>query len=208
MNLLISPTGRNYVVRVFVSLLLLLSLERAQAQPTIVSAVPRNGATGVPLSAAVILTFSEAMNTSVTLAYLYDSTTIQILPASLSWSAGNTVLTCTPTAPFPANRTIWWTVMNGQNPAGVPLGGYTGGAFNTVAGNLLTLTNALWSGGIFAFDVTSPAGQTLTVEYSSTLRSNQWQTLLTTNSPAGRVHIIDPYSSTNRFLFYRARSGS
>jgi methionine-rich copper-binding protein CopC len=208
MNLLISPTGRNYVVRVFVLLLLLLSLERAHAQPTIVSVVPRNGVTGVPLSAAVILTFSEAMNTSVTLAYLYDSTTIEILPASLSWSAGNTVLTCTPTVPFPANRTIWWTVMNGQNPAGAPLGGYTGGAFTTVAGNQLTLTNALWSGGMFAFDVTSPVGQTLTVEYSSTLRSNQWQTLLTTNSQAGRVHIVDPHSSTNRYLFYRARNGS
>jgi hypothetical protein len=148
------------------------------------------------------------MDTNMTTAYLFDSTAFELLPASLSWSAGNTVLTCTPTEPFPANRTIWWTVMNGQNPAGVPLGGYTGGSFTTESSGQLTLTNALWSGGTFAFDVTSQAGQTLTVEYSSTLRSNQWQTLLTTNSPAGRVHIADPHSSTNRCLLYRARNGS
>jgi hypothetical protein len=54
------------------------------------------------------------------------------------------------------------------------LGGFTGGSFTTVAAAQLTLTNATWIGGTFAFDVTSQAGQTLTVEYSSTLRSNQW----------------------------------
>lgn len=208
MNLFAFPIRPNYLVRVFVLLLSLMSLERAHAQPTIVSTVPPTGASGVPVSAAVVITFSEAMNTSVTLAYLFDSTTLELLPAPLSWSAGNTVLTCTPTAAFPANRTIWWSVMNGQNPAGAPLGGYTGGTFTTAPGGQLTLTNAIWSGGVFAFDVTSPAGQTLTVEYTSTLRSNQWQTLLTTNSPAGRVHIADPHSSTNRYLFYRARTGS
>jgi methionine-rich copper-binding protein CopC len=208
MSLFAFPIRPNYLVRVFVLLLSLMSLERAHAQPTIVSTVPPTGASGVPVSAAVVLTFSEAMNTSVTLAYLYDSTTLELLPASLSWSAGNTVLTCTPTAAFPANRTIWWTVMNGQNPAGVPLGGYTGGTFTTAPAGQLTLTNAIWSGEVFAFDVISPAGQTLTVEYSSTLRSNQWQTLLTTNSPAGRVHIADTHPSTNRYLFYRARTGS
>ena len=83
-------------------------------------------------------------------------------------------MTCTTFAPLPANRTIWWTVTNGQNLAGVPLGGFTGGSFTTVAAAQLTLTNATWIGGTFAFDVTSQAGQTLTVEYSSTLRSNQW----------------------------------
>jgi hypothetical protein len=48
----------------------------------------------------------------------------------------------------------------------------------------------------------------LTVEYSSTLRSNQWQTFLTTNSQSGNVHISDPQSRTNAQLFYRARNGS
>ena len=145
---------------------------------------------------------------NTTTAYLVDSVTFEDLDISSSWSAGNTVLTCTPNAPLPASRTIWWTVMNGKNYAGVPLSGYTGGTFTTGSGGQLTLTNALWSGGMFAFDVTSQVGQTFTVQYTSTLSTNQWQTLLTTNSPAGLVHIVDPQSSTNPSLFYRARNGS
>jgi hypothetical protein len=201
-------TGRNYIVRGLALLFSLMLLGRAYAAPSIVSTDPASGASGVPLTAAVTITFSEAMNTAATVAYFFASSPYEYVPTSLSWSAGNTLLTCTPTAAWPANRTILWTV-NGQNPAGTPLGGgYTGGDFTTVSVSQLTLTNAIWSGGVFAFDVTSQAGQTLTVEYSSTLRSNQWQTLLTTNSPAGRVHVIDPHSSTNRYLFYRARTGS
>jgi methionine-rich copper-binding protein CopC len=208
MNLFPFPIGRNYLVRVFALLFSLMFLGRALAQPTIVSTVPTNGAHGVPLSATLAITFSEAMNTSTTTPYLVDSITYALLPTSQSWSAGNTVVTCTTFAPLPANRTIWWTVTNGQNPAGVPLGGFTGGSFTTVAAAQLALTNATWIGGTFTFDVTSQAGQTLTVEYSSTLRSNQWQILLTTNSPTSPVHIVDPHSITNRYLFYRARTGS
>lgn len=200
--------GRNDLVRLFALLFSLMFLGRVHAQPTIVSTDPPNGASGVPLSAALVITFSEAMSNSVTTAYLVDSTTYDILPASLSWSPDNTVLTCTPTDPFPENRTIWWNVENGQDLAGNSLGGYTGGTFTTVSGGPLTLTNAIWSGGVFAFDVTSQAGQTFTVEYSSTLSTNQWQTLLTTNSPAGLVHVVDPQSSTNPRLFYRTRNGS
>lgn len=199
--------GRKHADRVLASLFLLMSLGRVLAQPTIVSTVPPNGAAGVPLSASLAITFSEVMSNTTT-AYLVDSVTYAHLDISSSWSAGNTVLTCTPIAPLPASRTILWNVQNGQDLAGNPLGPVTGGTFTTVSAGPLTLTNATWSGGIFAFDVTSPAGQTLTVEYNSTLRSNQWQTLVTTNSPAGRIHIVDPQSSTNPRLFYRARTGS
>jgi methionine-rich copper-binding protein CopC len=208
MKLFPVPIGRNYLVRVFALLFSLMSLGRAHAQPTIVSTVPPTGASGVSLSAAVIITFSEAMSNSVTMAYFVASDPYELLPTSLSWSTDNTVLTCTPTAAWPANRTILWNVQDGQDLAGNPLGGYTGGTFTTGSGGQLTLTNALWSGGTFAFDVTSQAGQTFTVEYSSTLSTNQWQTLLITNSPAGLVHIVDPQSSTNPCLFYRARNGS
>jgi len=205
MSLFPCSVGRDYLVRVLAVWLMLLG--RVHAEPTIVSTVPPNGANGVPLSATLVITFSEVMDTSRTTAYLFDPTTYQVLWASSSWSGGGTVLTCTPTDPFPASRTIWWTV-NGTNSAGVGLGGYTGGTFTTVSAGPLTLTNALWNGGTFAFDVASQAGQAFTVEYNTALRSNQWQTLLTTNSPAGLVHIVDPQSSTNLNRFYRARNGS
>jgi hypothetical protein len=145
----------------------------------------------------------------VTYLFAFDGTNYQSVPASSSWTTGNTVLTCTPMAALPANELILWTVSNGQNPSGTPLGGYIGGTFTTAsASGALALTNAAWSPSAFSFDVLSAPGTTLTVEYSSTLRSNQWQTLLTTNSPTGSVHVTDPQSSTNPRLFYRARSGS
>ena len=207
MNLFTFPIDRKHRVWIFILLFALIAFGAAQGAPTIVSTVPPNGATGVSPSASVVITFSEAMNTSVTTVYFIDSTTFGLLPASLAWSAGNTVVTCTPTPAWPANRTIYWTV-NGQNPAGTPLSGTTGGAFTTYAPVPLTLTNCAWSGSVFSFDVTSAAGQIFTVQYTSTLRSNQWQTLLTATNQGGVVHIVDPHSATNRSLFYRARNGS
>jgi hypothetical protein len=72
----------------------------------------------------------------------------------------------------------------------------------------LVLTNATWTSGVFSFDVTSAAGQTLTVEYSTALQPGSWNTLLTTNSAAGDVKITDPAPVTNPRRFYRARTGS
>ncbi|HMJ92431.1 MAG TPA: Ig-like domain-containing protein [Candidatus Acidoferrum sp.] len=66
----------------------------------------------------------------------------------------------------------------------------------------LVFTNAAWSGGAFAFDVLSSPGQLLTVEYSSTLLTNGWQPLLTTNSATGLARIS--HAATNQHLFYRA----
>lgn len=208
MNLFPFPVRHRASVQGVAVLLLFLALARTYAAPTIASTVPPTGATGVSPTAPLVITFSEAMNTSVTVAYYFASAPYEYLPTSLAWSAGDTVLTCTPVSALPINRTILWTVMNGQNPAGQPLTGYTGGTFITASDSPLLLTNPAWAGGTFAFDVTSQAGQTFTVEYSSTLRSNQWQVLLTTNSPTGCVRIVDPHSSTNRYLFYRARNGS
>lgn len=208
MNLFPFPVGRWASVQGGAVLLLMLALARTHAAPTITSTVPSTGATGVSPTAPLVITFSEAMNTSVTVAYCFASAPYEYLPTFLAWSAGDTVLTCTAVSALPINRTILWTVMNGQNPAGQPLTGYTGGTFTTASDSPLLLTNPAWAGGLFAFDVTSRAGQPFSIEYSSTLRSNQWQTLVTTNSPTGRVRIVDPHSITNRYLFYRARNGS
>ena len=201
--------GASRLVPVLILVSCLMPVGRLHAQPVIVATDPYSGAGGVPTSASLVITFSEPMNTSLTVPYLFDGTTYQILPETSSWSAGNTVLACTPTAAFPAGRLILWTVMNGQNPSGIPLGGFTGGTFTTApASGQLILTNAAWSPGVFSFDVLSPPGTALTVEYNNTLVSNQWQMLLTTNSPAGPVHVTDPQSGANNRRLYRARTGS
>ncbi len=207
MKLFAGPGAAGCLVRVLVATLSLMTIGRMQAQPVIVSTVPANGATGVPISTSLVITFSEAMNTSVTLCYLVDGVTYMTVPSSVSWSGGNAVLTCRPNAPLPYSQPILWTVMNGLGVSGNPLTGQTGGSFTTAApASSILLTNATWNPGAFSFDVASPSGQTLTVEYTSTLGSTQWHMLLTTNSPGGMVHITDPQASTNRCLFYRARS--
>jgi hypothetical protein len=72
----------------------------------------------------------------------------------------------------------------------------------------LILTN-MARGSSFSFDVLAPASQTVTVESSSNLLAGSFSSFLTTNTPAGgRFHVTDPRSSSNKFLFYRARMGS
>ncbi len=70
------------------------------------------------------------------------------------------------------------------------------------------LTNPTWTAGGFSFDVTSAAGQALTVEYSTTLQPGGWSTLVTTNSATGDVKITDPAAAANPQRFYRARTGT
>ena len=73
-------------------------------------------------------------------------------------------------------------------------------------GGTLILTNAAWNGLIFSFDVLSAAGQTFTID-SANFVQGPWQPLVTTNSPSGRLQIIDLNSLVAPSLFYRARNG-
>ncbi len=115
-----------------------LRLSPAPAAPTILSHVPPNLASGISPSAAIVFTFSEAMNTSATEAtfqsilavppFIVDHSTTAV------WTGGGTVLTCTPSPAFPANTQIIWNV-SGENLAGDFLEGDTSGFFTTGAGS-------------------------------------------------------------------------
>ncbi len=111
----------------------LLSVTAATAQPTIVSTVPVNGATGVSTTASVVFTFSEAMDTNNTSAVFEDESMGTLLSTTTNWSAGNTVLTCTPAPAFPSGASILWFV-EGQNTSSTPLGGTPYGTFTTTGG--------------------------------------------------------------------------
>lgn len=67
----------------------------------------------------------------------------------------------------------------------------------------LELTNGMWLGGAFAFDVISSPGQAFIVEQSATLATNGWQALLATNSVTGWLRITNAAAAPH--LFYRAR---
>ncbi len=100
-----------------------LGLGRALAQPTIVSTVPFDGAVGVSTTNAVVLTFSEVMDTNATDTYVdfIISSAPYILTTTNVWSSGNTVLSCTPTPAFPASTVIEW-VVTGQDTNGAQFG--------------------------------------------------------------------------------------
>ena len=132
MNPISILAGRRFVTPLLV--ITIAMVWHAHAQPVIVSTVPANGASGVSPSAAVVFTFSEQMDTVLTFAQFFDaSSPFTPLPVNSSWSANDTVLTCTPSPPFPSGKFIVWTV-EGESLIGDPLEGETSGFFTTGSG--------------------------------------------------------------------------
>jgi hypothetical protein len=110
----------------------LMHLSPAEAEPTIISLPP---ASGLSPSAAIVFTFSEAMDPAFTAVDFYSLSPFATLPTTDVWSGGNTILTCTPSPAFPPNQQVVWTPY-GQNLAGDPLGGtLLGGIFTTGTGS-------------------------------------------------------------------------
>lgn len=119
---------------------------RAHAQPALLSSVPANGATGVPTNSTVVFTFNTPMDTgSSSAVFLYGASSF--VTATFAWSAGNTVLTCTPVSGFPPNTTITWEVVGFSateiliNP--LPTGAFTTGTGSTGGGGGANGTNAI-----------------------------------------------------------------
>src|SRR5438477_9915978 len=120
MHLFVNSSSSKRPLSALVLFCLVIGL-RALAQPVIVSTVPPNGGT-VSTNGPVVFTFSSGMDTTATDAQFVDSATFTFFATSNWWSAGDTVLTCTPTPAFPANKMITWFV-SGQDTNGLSLGG-------------------------------------------------------------------------------------
>lgn len=205
MNLFSFLPARKHLAQFVVLVVWVMCLSRAQAQPFIVSTVPANMASGVSPSAAVVFTFSEQMDTALTVARFFSSAPFAMLPTSSAWSAGDTVLTCTPTPPFPSSKTIVWSV-NGESLIGDPLEGDTGGFFTTSSGGGSTGsgTNRITAfavGKVHFYHQTSAAAPTLDadVPYNftaiTTLASNR-----TANSVALTLPTTAVSNLTQNFL--------
>lgn len=103
----------------------------AAIPPEIVSTVPANGATGVPLNQAVSATFSEAMNplTISTATFQLTGPGGTAIAGIVSYDAIDFIATFTPAVPLIASTTYTATVTNGATDLqGNPLG--TAGAPN------------------------------------------------------------------------------
>jgi hypothetical protein len=97
----------------------------ATTAPEIVSTVPANAATGVPLNQAVSATFTEAMNplTITTGTFELTGPGGTAIAGTVSYDAINFIATFTPSAPLIASSNYIATVTNGATDlAGNPLG--------------------------------------------------------------------------------------
>ncbi len=89
--------------------------------PSVTGVSPANGATSVPTSSSVVLTFNEAVDPTT----VYNST-VSIVDSSFrgtvagnySFDSTGTVLTFTPQSPLPANATFYVEVSNVRDYAG------------------------------------------------------------------------------------------
>jgi len=186
---------RPRVLAGVVLILALSGLSRLQAQPTIVSVSPINGATGVATSSHVVFTFSTAMSTYSQAVFTNDAGSF--LPVTSAWSAGNSVLTCTPVSGFPGNTVVHWYVL-GFDAGATPLTGTTSGSFSTGAGggssgsgtNALTVFSLSKS---YLFSQTNTASPTPEVfnpyqfGASTSLMSNRTATTITLTFPAAGI---------------------
>lgn len=177
-----------------VAVMLASASVQGQGTATLVSSSPQNGVTGVSVNTALVLTFSEAMNITAVSANLvaFPSTFVTF---TTSWSAGDTVLTCTPTAALPANTMIFWTVdgeaANGDTYDG-DFGTFTtgtGGGGGETGGSG---TNKVTSFSLFksySYDQTSAAAPTLQTDFpfgfigGTILSSNRTATNITLTIP-------------------------
>jgi hypothetical protein len=96
--------------------------------PELVTTVPANNATGVPVTQAVSATFTEAMNpltltTSTFLLYPGSSASGTPVPATITYNPVTFIATLTPTNPLVISSVYTATVTNGATDlAGNPLG--------------------------------------------------------------------------------------
>jgi hypothetical protein len=175
---------------------LLGGMSLTQAQPMLLSTTPPDGAGGVSTTTTIVFTFSEAMDTNLTEATFFDISPVGFFPATPSWNASQTVLTCTPNSPFPPNKTVYWT-LDGENTVGDPLAGPNFGSFTTFGpgggGSGTNATTTFSVGKVHHYNQTSAGAPTLdpATPYgfagATVLASNRTANSVTLTMPTGAV---------------------
>jgi hypothetical protein len=197
MNATFCFPGEIPTIRFLAGVFFLVGFQLALAQPTIISTVPINGATGVSTSAPVVFTFSTGMDTTATTAEFIDLTTPGFPTVIPVWSAGNTVLTCTPSPAFPLGHTIEW-VVSGQDTnvnslGGTPYGTFTAGTGGGGGGSGTNAVTGFLVGKAWEYDQTSASVPLLdtNIPYvfsgETALASNRTATTITLTLPTGGV---------------------
>ncbi|HKE75399.1 MAG TPA: DUF4082 domain-containing protein, partial [Acidimicrobiales bacterium] len=108
------------------------------AGPSVVSTSPTTNATSVPLDAAVVATFGEAVNTSALTFTLRDDTAGANVAGSWAYDPDSTTVTFTPTANLAAAHGFTAKVNGAKDATGNPMGAEYSWSFTSVAAGVLT----------------------------------------------------------------------
>jgi large repetitive protein len=130
-----------------------------------VGVTPTNGSTNVPVTTTVRVNFNEPIDVTTVAAGIHVST--MGTDVAGTFSVDNTLVTFTPLAPLPGNRTINVTVNNvtdlaGNNSSGLNINFTTGAAGDVTAPQLLSVTPGDESVGV-------PASAPIVLMFSESL---------------------------------------
>ena len=170
--------------------------------PSLLSSSPANGGSGVAVNSSVLFTFSEPMQSGVSITWNVANTFFY------TWSADQRMLVCNNNT-LPAGTTISWILnpsaagQNFRDLAGNALPSNVSGSFTTAGNTNATLSNlAKFSGNQFQFTLTGDSGAMYRIE--ATTNFSGWTDLGTNTATGGSFLFVDPAASGFNNRFYRA----
>ncbi len=167
-----------------------------QAAPTVVSTTPAANATGVATTTNITAVFSEALSaSSVTASSVYLRAGAISVPATLSYTAGSTNVTLTPSSALTAN-TVYTVTLKGGTGADRIL---------DVAGNALT-ADYVWSFTTAVADVTAPVSVISSPLSGATVTQGIPVTITGTATDAGTITQVQV--SVNGGTTWQAATGT
>jgi methionine-rich copper-binding protein CopC len=178
---------------------------RDEVGPTVVATSPANGATGVPTSSAVTITFSEAVDASTvsaTTITMRVTTSGAAVAGTVGYNATTHVATFTPSAPLTQNTSYTVTVSGSiRDPAGNVMGSDFVFTFST--GDTTPPTVISTAPGNLATNV--PTSTTVTATFSeamdpATINSTTF-TLRVTATSTGVAGVVSYNAATNTATF-------
>jgi hypothetical protein len=120
------------------------SQSAGNAPPVVTAVTPSSGATGVAASVAPTATFSQAVVPNTVTFTLKDAGGSNV-PGTVSFNAGNTTATFTPSSALAGSTTYTATVSGAQNSSGTPMSGPFSWSFTT--GPVFQCPCSIWQNG-------------------------------------------------------------
>jgi hypothetical protein len=136
------------------------SQSAGNAPPVVTAVTPSSGATGVAASVAPTATFSQAVVPNTVTFTLKDAGGSNV-PGTVSFNAGNTTATFTPSSALAGSTTYTATVSGAQNSSGTPMSGPFSWSFTT--GPVFQCPCSIWQNGAPTGSIDAPDTSAVTL---------------------------------------------